>query len=156
VTLPAKRTDESEAKDSRRYKREPLTLSGRYRIDGGPECACMTANISPEGIAVITPDHLPQLGEHLVAYFSQLGRVEGTVGRRFETGFVINRSTPAQGPETFTRKIAAALRRRQDGSWPDRSIEGAERLHSANASMTPDEFTNLTAVVRALLERSAA
>lgn len=155
MSLLANPSFNADVEDRRRYERVELSLSGRCMLDGGCECACTTINISPEGIAVIAPGQSADVGEHIIAYISQMGRVEGRVGRRFDRGFVIELAATAQGRETLVRKIAAAMRRRQDGARADRPRREAERPRRPTAPMTPEEFENLTAVIRTLLERSA-
>ena len=153
VTLIASPSFDVRRQEHRRFERVELPLSGRYRLDGGGECACTTLNISPEGIAVRAPGHAAEVGEHIIAYISGMGRVEGTIGRRFDRGFVIKLAATGQGQGTFVRKIAAVMRRRKDAAREFGSE--AEGPGQPTAVMTPDEFAHLTAVIRGLLERSA-
>jgi PilZ domain len=155
VTLIANPLFHADVEERRRYDRVGLSLSGRYMHRGGPESTCTTINISPEGLAVIAPGSSVDVGEPIIAYISQLGRVEGTVVRQFERGFVIKVAGAAQGRETLVRKITAAIRRRKDAPQADRQSLEAELAGRPTAPMTPDELDNLTAVIRALLERSA-
>jgi hypothetical protein len=125
-------------------------------FNGGAECACTTIDVSPEGIAVLALGHSADVGEHVIAYFRHMGRVEGTVVRIFDRGFVIKLAAKTQGRLTLVRKIAATMRRRRDSTRADRSNGEAERSRQRAAPMSREEFDNLTAVVRGLLERSAS
>ena len=155
MPLSANSMPEAEV-DFRRHERVELSLSGRYLVDGGHECACTTINISPEGIAVTVPGHSATVGDHVVAYFSHLGRMEGIVVRQFDRGFVIKLAAATQGQDALVRKIAAAMRRRRGGAKEDRANREIEISPRQFSPMSPKEFDNLTAVVRELLERSAA
>jgi len=52
------------------------------------EYPCQSVNISPGGMALLAP--VPgNLGERVVVYLDQVGRVEGQVVRHFQNGFAI-------------------------------------------------------------------
>jgi hypothetical protein len=153
MTIVEKPSFDAVREEYRRYERVGLSLSARYMLDGGRECTCTTLNFSPEGIAVLARDHAAEVGEHVIAYISGMGRVEGTIGRQFDRGFVIKLAAAAQGQ--FARKIAAAMRRPQPGARADRSRSEADQPGRPTAPMTPEEFEHLTAVIRGLLERSS-
>ena len=67
--------------EQRRHPRIKLTLSGRYMLADGSEFPCETVDVSPFGLA-IKGRTTGVLGERVVAYIQDLGRVEGEIVRR--------------------------------------------------------------------------
>jgi len=72
--------------DRRRNRRFPLTLVGRCMTSNKQEFPCRMIDISMSGIAVAVAADVA-VGERIVAYFDEIGGVEGTVARTFEGGF---------------------------------------------------------------------
>jgi hypothetical protein len=67
--------------ERRRYKRVPVSLSGRLFVPAeSREAHCKIADMSPGG-ARITCDVIPPQGAHVVVYIDGFGRFEGTVAR---------------------------------------------------------------------------
>ena len=75
--------------DRRRHRRVPVRVFGRFMREDKQEYPCQVINISPGGMAVLAP-MLCEIGEHIVAYLDNLGRIEGVVARNFEGGFAIS------------------------------------------------------------------
>ena len=57
-------------------------------LENHNEYPCQTQNISPGGIALITPLK-GKVGERIVIYLEHLGRLEGKIVRHFEQGFAV-------------------------------------------------------------------
>ncbi|MCA3565681.1 MAG: PilZ domain-containing protein [Methylocystis sp.] len=75
--------------ERRRHQRVSVQLLGRYMLETRREYPCQSVNISPGGLALLAP--VPgNLGERVVVYLDQIGRVEGTVARHFQNGFAIS------------------------------------------------------------------
>ncbi len=74
--------------DRRRHKRVALTLLGRFMRANKQEYPCKLSDVSAGGAAIMAPVEVEE-GERIVAYFDQLGGLEGTVARLFEGGFAI-------------------------------------------------------------------
>jgi len=90
--------------ERRRHQRVGVQLMGRYMLESRREYPCQTLNISPGGLALIAPV-VGNLGERVVVYLDQLGRVEGTVARHFPNGFGIAFSATVRKRD----KLAAQL-----------------------------------------------
>jgi len=74
--------------ERRRHQRVSVQLLGRYMLETRREYPCQSVNISPGGMALLAP--VPgNLGERVVVYLDQVGRVEGQVVRHFQNGFAI-------------------------------------------------------------------
>lgn len=92
--------------DRRRHRRVHVDLLGRFMRLDKQEYACRVYDISIGGAALLTQTPAPvEIGERVIAYFDQLGRIEGTVERIFEGGFAISLHTTLHKRE----KLCATL-----------------------------------------------
>lgn len=90
--------------DRRRYKRVHLNLLGRFMRQDGREYPCKLNDISVGGASLYSPIPVV-MGERVIAYIDQIGRVEGNVIRVFEDGFAMDIQATAHRRE----KMAAQL-----------------------------------------------
>jgi hypothetical protein len=74
--------------DNRRHHRVRVALLGRYMLPNRMEFPCRTLDISPGGAALIAPVK-GSVGDRVVIYFEQIGRVEGEIIRHLPDGFAI-------------------------------------------------------------------
>ena len=74
--------------DRRQYARVPVTLLGRFMRASKHEFPCKMIDISVGGAALMAPVE-PETGEKIIAYFDQLGGLEGNVIRNFPGGFAL-------------------------------------------------------------------
>lgn len=72
--------------DKRRHRRLPLSMAGRFMRADRVDYACELRDISVGGASVISQTHV-SVGENIVAYFQNLGGLEGTVIRSMSEGF---------------------------------------------------------------------
>jgi PilZ domain len=68
------------------------------------EFPCQITDISPGGMALITPAST-QIGERIIAYADHVGRLEGVITRQFPNGFAIAFASTARKRD----KLAAQL-----------------------------------------------
>lgn len=78
--------------DRRRHQRVRVNILGRFMLENRQEYPCQVINMSPGGLAMITPV-AGRIGEKVVAYLDHIGRVEGTIAREIEGGFAIALNT---------------------------------------------------------------
>ena len=77
--------------ERRKHQRVKVSLLGRYMLSDRREFPCQTLDMSPGGVALIAP--VPaNVGERIVVYLDQLGRLEGKVARHIPNGFAIELS----------------------------------------------------------------
>jgi len=76
------------ADERRRFQRVRVNLLGRFMLSDRREYPCQVANMSPGGMALITPV-AGQDGERVIAYIDHLGRLEGKVVRLYQNGFAM-------------------------------------------------------------------
>ena len=80
--------------ERRRYDRAVLTLPGRYMLADGQEFDCQIVDASPFGVAIRAP-LVGDLGERVVAYVQELGRIEGVIVRRGIDWFAVELHVPS-------------------------------------------------------------
>ena len=69
------------------------------------EFDCELIDASPDGVA-FSSDAGVQLGERIVAYLNQIGRVEGRVARIFSGGFAIQMNVPPAKRDKLATQLA--------------------------------------------------
>ena len=74
--------------ERRNFQRVRVKIYGRYMLEDRSEYPCHVIDMSPGDVAFRT-DHPGQLGEKVIAYLDHIGRVEGVVTRRLESGFAM-------------------------------------------------------------------
>lgn len=77
-----------EGVERRRHRRLPVALGGRCMLQDRREFTCRVVDLSLGGLAVAIPA-VARIGERVVAYLDQIGRVEGRVARLIEGGFAM-------------------------------------------------------------------
>lgn len=83
-------------REKRRHARTKLELLGRYMISGRTEYPLQTIDVSAGGIAVFAPE-CGDIGQRVVLYIDELGRLEGEIVRHFEGGFAVQtNATPTR------------------------------------------------------------
>jgi len=90
--------------DRRRHKRVEIHCLGRFMRADKAEYPCRLENVSVGGAALKTPQTV-SLGEHVVAYFDEIGRIDGPVVRLIDGGFAIQ----IQATQHRREKLAAQL-----------------------------------------------
>lgn len=75
--------------DRRRFQRVQLTLLGRCMFADQRECPCQVSEISPGDASIVSP-FSADVGERVIAYIDNLGRIEGVILERTEQGFVMS------------------------------------------------------------------
>jgi hypothetical protein len=108
--------------ERRRHARVKLPLLGRYMLEDRREFPCQTIDVSVGGIAVTAPVR-GALGERVIAYFDSLGRIEGTIIRHIEFGFVMTANMPPAKREKLVNQLTWLANRKMLGLPEDRRHE---------------------------------
>ena len=90
--------------DRRRFQRVTVSLLGRFMLEDRREYPCQTVDMSPGSMAV-TAAVAGKVGERVVAYIDQIGRVEGEIVRVHDGGFAMSISATLRKRD----KLAAQL-----------------------------------------------
>jgi hypothetical protein len=108
--------------ERRRHQRVAVQLMGRYMLETRREFPCQSVNISPGGLAILAP--VPgNLGERVVVYLDQVGRLEGTVVRHFQNGFAIAFSATVRKRDKLAAQLTWLANRQILGLPEDRRHE---------------------------------
>jgi hypothetical protein len=86
--LEAQESTRQSDPDRRRFQRVQLSLLGRCMFNDQRECPCQLLEISPGDAAFVSP-FCGEIGERVVAYIDDIGRVEGVILETIEHGFVM-------------------------------------------------------------------
>lgn len=100
---------EVKLEERRGEERFEATLSGRYRLDDGPDYPCWTIDISLTGVA-IKGFGKGRVGDRVVADIDRLGRVEGIIARHLDDGVAVEIQGSAINREELARQIARLVR----------------------------------------------
>jgi hypothetical protein len=105
--------------ERRRHQRVDVQVMGRYMLESRREYPCQTVNVSPGGLAILAPV-MGNIGERVVVYLDQLGRVEGTVVRQFQNGFAIAFSATVRKRDKLASQLTWLANRQLLGLPEDR------------------------------------
>src|ERR1700754_4125016 len=87
-----------------RFQRVKISVLGRYMLADRREFPCQVLEMSPGDAVVIVP--VPGIvGEKVIAYIDQIGRIEGTILEQVEGGFLMDISASPRKRD----KMAAQL-----------------------------------------------
>ena len=75
--------------ERRRHQRVHVALLGRYMLSDRQEYPCQTVDVSPGGALLVAPVR-GAIGERVVVYLENLGRVEGEITRHVPHGFAFS------------------------------------------------------------------
>jgi hypothetical protein len=127
-------------KERRRHPRSPLTLQGRYMLSDGSEFPCETVDVSPGGIA-IRGLKAGQLGERVVVYIEDLGRIEGGVLRSASGFFTVEIRAPSKKQERLAETIAWLVKNKEEGLGNRRNRRRIDAAHELISLRTVDGLT---------------
>jgi hypothetical protein len=113
---------ESKFQERRRHQRVKVVLPGRYMLEDRREYPCQTIDISPGGVA-FAAEIKGGVGERVIAYLSQIGRVEGTISRHLDQGFAIQMKLPVIKREKLADQLTWLANRQALGMAEDRRHE---------------------------------
>ena len=106
----------------RRHQRVKIALLGRYMLSDRQEFPCQSIDMSPGGVALIAPV-VGDVGERVVCYLDQIGRVEGSIARRFDSGFALDVNVPLGKREKLAEQLTWLANRHSLGMPEDRRHE---------------------------------
>ena len=108
--------------DRRRHQRVDVHLLGRYMLSDRQEYPCQVTNMSPGGVAMLTPVKGSQ-NERVVCYIDHVGRVEGVIARLFSNGFALQINVPLSKREKLAEQLTWLANRNMLGLPEDRRHE---------------------------------
>jgi PilZ domain len=118
--------------DQSRFKRFELALLGRFMRANKQEYPCKLNVISVGEASVNAPVEV-ELGERIVAYFDEIGGIEGSVVQVFEGGFAMALKATQHKRDKLAAQITWLINKDAMGSLPGRRHE---RVGMPNKSST--------------------
>ena len=134
------------AAERRRHARAPICLAGQFMRENRDEFPCATIDISPGGIA-FEAEASGEIGERIIAYLNQVGRVEGTVARHFYGGFAIQMKLPPLKREKLADQLTWLANRQVLGMPEDRRHERIEPRNRSTTLTLPGGRQHLARIV---------
>jgi c-di-GMP-binding flagellar brake protein YcgR len=126
--------------ERRRHPRSHLKLQGRYMLSDGSEFPCETIDVSPGGIA-IKGLKAGQVGERVVVYIEDLGRIEGGVLRSASDGFTVEIRAPSNKQARLAETIAWLVKNKEEGLANRRNRRRIDAAHEPILLRTVDGAT---------------
>ena len=120
---------DSKPHERRRHQRVKVVLLGRYMLASRQEFPCQTINISPGGVALFAPVK-GAIGERVVVYLDQLGRLEGTIARLLPNGFAFEAKMPMMKRDRLANQLTWLANRHDLGMKEDRRHERIIPIHN--------------------------
>jgi len=142
--MPTRKLPLSEEK--RRHQRVPVNLVGRFMLPNGQEYPCQVRNMSPGGVALITPV-VGETGEHIIAYIDEIGRIEGKIARNFSGGFAIAIIATQRKRDKLATQLTWLANRSTLGMPEDRRHERNEPKNPYSRIKLPDGRTYACRVI---------
>ena len=101
------------------------------------EFPCQTINMSPGGVALFAPVK-GAIGERVVAYLDQLGRIEGKIARHLENGFALQMAVPLLKRDKLAEQLTWLANRHDLGMKEDRRHERISPSQTRSTLILPD------------------
>jgi hypothetical protein len=155
VTLGAAPMFEVKPHERRRHERFEVALPGRCMLFDRLEYPCWTIDVSPSGLGIVGLNK-GDIGERIVAYISQIGRVEGMIARHFNKGFAFEIQAPAFKREKLANRIGWLIRSQTldapDGRRHERTYAESQqtRLRTPDGREFPATLIDISAPGAAL------
>ncbi|MET0604989.1 MAG: PilZ domain-containing protein [Beijerinckiaceae bacterium] len=103
----------------RRHRRVALDVLGKYMLESGQEFGCQAVDMSPGGLSLRA--RVPgRIGERVIIYLEQIGRIEGRVARLLSGGFAVTLEASARKKEKLAEKLTWLVNRNALGVGEDR------------------------------------
>jgi hypothetical protein len=136
----------SAKRNRRRHARVQVKVLGRYMLSDRTEYPCQTLNMSPGGIALFAPVK-GDVGERVVLYLDEIGRLEGQIVRMLPEGFAVRLNLPAAKREKLADQLTWLANQKDLGLPEDRRHERLEPINKVTTMTTADGLTIAVKVV---------
>ena len=123
--------------DRRRHKRVDIYCLGRFMRADKAEYPCKLQNVSVGGAAIQTPQQVA-LGEHVIAYFDEIGRIDGPVVRLIGGGFAMQIHATQHRREKLAAQLTWLINRKTLGIPESRRHDRIVPKHMDSVLTLPD------------------
>lgn len=103
----------------RAFQRVSVSLQGRLMLANYEEYVCKVVDMSPGDVRFACAG-CPRVNERIVAYIDHLGRIEGTVVKVLDDGFVISINATARKREKLAAQLTWLANKHELGLPEDR------------------------------------
>ncbi|MDQ0455980.1 PilZ domain-containing protein [Rhizobium paknamense] len=103
----------------RAFQRVAVSLEGRLMLPSQDEYVCVTVDMSPGDVRFICAAR-PLPGERIIAYIDHIGRIEGSVVKTTEDGFVITITATDRKREKLAAQLTWIANKHELGLPEDR------------------------------------
>ncbi len=127
------------ASNKRRHERIKTQLLGRYMLPDGREAKCMVIDVSLGGVALAAPE-LGAVGDRVVLYVDQIGRLEGNIARPLPDGFALQLDVSTRATQRLATRLQDVVNGGKLAPKPERRDEARVKLDAEQApkGMTGD------------------
>jgi hypothetical protein len=132
--------------ERRRHQRVEISLLGRYMLADKREFPCVTTDMSPGGLACIASTR-GVVGERVVVYLDQIGRVEGKIARHTDRGFALALTLPYVKREKIANQLTWLVNRDILAMPEDRRFERIVPLRQHSILQLNGESEHLVKVL---------
>jgi PilZ domain len=136
MSLPLK-TVAARPIERRRHQRVRVSLFCRYMLSDRREFPAQVVNVSPGGLAVIAPV-AGAVGERVVFYVDDLGRLEGEIARHFPNGFGVRLNISDRKRDRLANQLTWLANRDTLGLPEDRRHERITPRNPRSRITLPD------------------
>jgi PilZ domain len=115
-------TEVQSAGERRSFQRVTVNVPGRLMLANHDEYECIAVDMSP-GDAIMRCAARANLNERIIAYLENLGRIEGTVFRHTDTGFVMSVVATDRKREKLAAQLTWLANKHELGLAEDRRYD---------------------------------
>ena len=133
-------------RDRRKHQRVKVSLLGRYMLKDRREFPCQTLDMSPGGVLLFAPVKA-DVGERVVVYLDQIGRIEGVVARQIDNGFALSINVPLMKREKLADQLTWLANRSALGMAEDRRHERVTPKNIRTTLIMPDGREYLAKII---------
>ncbi len=121
----------------RKFQRVPVNLLGRFMLTNQAEYPCHIFEMSPGDAGLVSPIK-GVIGEQVVVYVEQLGRIEGVIARHTESGFAITLNASARKRDKLADQLTYFANRHLFTSADDRRHDRVVTEDLTSRAVLPD------------------
>ncbi|WP_428641062.1 PilZ domain-containing protein [Roseibium sp.] len=140
--------------DRRRHQRVQVNILGRFMLEDRHEYPCQVIDMSPGGMAMITP--VPgRVGERVIAYLDHLSRVEGKIARLIDGGFAVELNNTARKRDKIANVLTWLANRDELNLPEDRRHDRFVPKNPITKMILPDGSVHVCRIVDISLSGAA-
>lgn len=135
--------------ERRGFQRVAIDLNGRFMLEDRSEHPCTVIDISPGSVSFRTARQ-GVVGEHIIAYLEQIGRIEGSITRLLDDGFAMTIRATERKRDKLASQLTYLANRHELDLPDDRTHERSEprqplsTLHMDDGRQYPCRIVDLS------------